>query len=59
MNVILSWFESRTVWVVILIFVVNGIAGIRELLPGLWLPIVDALLSLAAIYFRVKPKQQF
>ena len=55
----LKMFQSRTVWVIILMFVVNGVSGIREVIPANALPIIDALLTLAAIYFRVKPKQNF
>jgi len=53
---ILNFYKSRTVWTFVILFIVNGIAGIRELLPGFWLPLVDVVLTLAGIYFRVKPK---
>lgn len=48
--------KSRTTWTIVILFLINGVSGIRELLPGNWLPIVDAVLSLAAVYFRVNRK---
>lgn len=56
---LLGYLKSRTVWAIIALVVINGVEGVRELLPVNFLPIVDALLGLAAIYFRVKPKQTF
>lgn len=50
--------KSRTVWMIFLLFIVNGISGIREFFPGNWLPGVDAMLGLIAIYFRIAPKQK-
>jgi hypothetical protein len=55
-NKFLLALHSRTVWTIVLIFLVNGISGIRGLLPAASLPIVDAILGLVAIYFRVNPK---
>jgi len=53
----LQLFKSRTFWTVVVLFVVNGFEGVRELLPGAWLPIVDALLGVLAIYFgKISPK---
>ena len=54
-----SIFKSRTVWVVILLFVINGIEGIREFIPAGLLPFIDGVLGILAIYFRVKPKATF
>jgi len=52
----INFIKSRTVITVIVLFLINGITGIRELIPSGILPIVDAVLSLAAIYFRISPK---
>lgn len=51
--------SSRQTWVIALMFAVNGITAVREFIPSGLLPVVDALLGLAAIYFRVKPRQSF
>ena len=56
---VLKVFTSRTVWAVIILFLVNGISGIRELIPPDWLPVVDAVLGLLIIYFRIRPKVKF
>jgi hypothetical protein len=52
----LKYFKSRTVWVIIILFVINGFEGVRELLPGFWLPVVDGVLSMLAVYFRINRK---
>ena len=49
-------FSSRTVWVIIVLFLVNGVSGIREFIPEGLLPVIDAVLGLAAVYFRVAAK---
>ena len=51
--------SSRTVWVFLILFTVNGVTGIREQIPPAVLPIVDAALGLLGVYFRVKPRVDF
>lgn len=51
--------RSRTFWVFVLMFVVNGLEGIRDSIPKEYLPFINALLVGAGIYFRVYPNQQF
>jgi len=51
-----NFLKSRTVWTIVILFVINGIGGIRDLIPSGLLPIIDALLSILAVYFRVNPK---
>ena len=48
--------SSRTVWTIIVMFLVSGISGIHDSIPASLLPIVDGGLSILAIYFRVNPK---
>ena len=52
-------FKSRTVWVIVVMFLINGVAGIRAQIPEGKLPFIDGVLSMAAIYFRVAPAQSF
>lgn len=59
MNYLLKVLSSRTVWTGVVIVLVNGIPSVRDLLPVSVLPIVDSILGLLAIYFRVKPKVNF
>ena len=54
----MDFLKSRTVWTVVVLFIINGISGIREIIPATALPIIDAVLSLLAIYFRVNPKAE-
>ena len=57
----LKLFKSRTFWTIVALFLVNGVTGIRDIIAESHpasLPALDAVLSLAAIYFRAKPKQQ-
>ena len=57
MNKIKIALSSRTVWTVIVLFVINGFSGIRNYIPSLWLPLIDGILSILAIYFRVHPHE--
>ena len=56
---ILNIFRSRTVWVIIVLFLINGISGIRDFIHPTLLPLIDGLLGIAAIYFRVNPRVKF
>lgn len=56
---LLGYFRSRTVWTLIVLFVVNGLEGVRELVTPAQLMIVDAILMILGIYFRVRPRQTF
>lgn len=49
-------FQSRTFWTIVVMFVVNGITGIRDLIPVAYLPFIDGALGLLAIYFRANPR---
>lgn len=54
---LLKLLRSRTFWTIVVLFVVNGIGGIREFIPGIALPIVDGVLAILAVYFaKVSPK---
>lgn len=48
--------SSRTVWTIVIIFVVNGIAGIHDSIPANFIGPIDAVLSILAAYFRVNPR---
>ena len=50
---ILTALKSRTAWTVALMFVIGGVDGVRELIPADMLPVVEGVLGLAAVYFRV------
>lgn len=54
---ILKALKSRTAWTIVAMFVVSGIDGVKDFIPSFYEPIVNAVLSLIAIYFRVNNKQ--
>jgi len=59
MKKVLQALKSRTVWMVIILFVINGVGGIREYLHPQVLLFLDALLSFLAIQFRVSQRINF
>lgn len=56
-NLLKNIVLSRTVWTIITIFVINGVAGIQEYIPEAWLSLINAVLSALAIYFRTSQKR--
>lgn len=56
MNKLKLALKSRTAWTVVVMFVLNGVTGVRELVPPTLLPLLDAALGILAIYFRVNRK---
>ncbi len=57
LTTLLKLMKSRTFWTVIVLFVVNGIEGIREYIPANSLPLIDGILGILTIYFaKVNPK---
>lgn len=59
MNKVLNVLKSRTVITIIVLFVINGVGGIHDLIPSAYLPVIDFVLSSAAIYFRINTKVNF
>lgn len=51
--------KSRQFWTIVVLFVVNGVGGVREFVPAEVLPALNALLGVLTVYFRVKPVQKF
>jgi hypothetical protein len=51
--------KSRTVWAVVLIFVTAGVNAITDFLSPGTLEIVQGVLGILAIYFRVNAVQKF
>jgi hypothetical protein len=59
MDTLKKILKSRTVWTVVVMFLINGLTGIRDLIPAVALPFVDLVLGALAIYFRANPVQTF
>lgn len=57
MNKIIMAVKSRTVWTVVAMVLVNGITSIQSMIPAQYLPIVNGVLGLLAVYFRINPQQ--
>jgi len=55
MNKIKLALKSKTVWTIVALFIINGITGIDDYTPETFDNIVNPILSLAAIYFRLNP----
>jgi len=49
---------SRTTWTIIVLFIINGIYGVRDLIPASAIPVIDGILGILAIYFRVNPNAE-
>ena len=53
----LNLLKSRTFWTIVILFVINGVAGIKEFIPAQALPVIDGILGILTIYFaKVSPK---
>lgn len=48
---------SRTVWTIIFMFIINGLAGIADSIPADTMTTINAVLSVIAIYFRIDAKK--
>lgn len=56
MNKIITALKSRTVWAVVLMFLVGGVESIAQFIPDNIETLVLALLGVAAGYFRLNPR---
>lgn len=56
---ILLALKSRTAWTAVLMFVVNGLQGIKPLLSPQWMSVVDAMLTVLIVLFHVNPSQNY
>lgn len=59
MSKFLKIFKSRTVWAAVILFVINGVDGIRESIEPSWLTTIDAILGILVVYFRANPRVDF
>ncbi len=51
--------KSRTFWVIVVTFVLNGFNSIHGMIPPVWVLPLDTLLGLLAVYFKANPSQQY
>ena len=57
MDKLVGALKSRTVWMVVAMFVLNNMVDIKAVLPNGWMPYTNLAMALAAIYFRMNPIQ--
>lgn len=56
MSKFLVALKSRTAWAIVVMVLVNGLPSVQDQIRPDLLPLVDAVLGLLAIYFRVNRK---
>lgn len=54
---LLGTLKSRTNWTVVALFVINNAVDIKAVLPAGWMPYLNLVLTLGAIYFRMNAIQ--
>lgn len=59
MNKIKQTVNSRTIWVLVFLFVLNGIDGIRNQIDPQALFWIDFILTGFASYFKINPSQKY
>lgn len=50
---------SRTFWTIVVMFVINGFAGIHDVIPPALVLPINTFLGLLATYFKVNPSQNY
>ena len=59
MDKIIKALTSRTVWSVIILFLISGVDGVQNLVPADMLTPIQFVLALLAGYFKVTPSQSY
>lgn len=52
-------FKSRTFYTLVVLFIINGVSGIESSIPAGILPVVNGLLGILTIYFKISPSQEY
>ncbi len=59
METITKLAKSRTVWTVVVMFIIGGTNGIMGLIPAGSVIYVQGALSVLAAYFKLSPSQDY
>lgn len=59
MKTLVTALKSRTVWTIIVMFVIGGVQATEPFLSTQAFLFVSGLLSLLATYFKIKPSQAY
>lgn len=51
--------KSKTVGVIVVLFFINGLEGVRNLIPPQYLPWIDGILGVLAIWWKLHPSQNY
>jgi len=57
MEKLLSYLKSRTVWTFLALFLINGLNGLSPIITPEQQQILNTILTILGIIFRVNPKQ--
>lgn len=55
-NKIIAVLKSRTFWTAVVLFLVAGVEGIRDMIPAAAQTPINFILTILIGYFRVNPK---
>lgn len=59
MDTIKKVLKSRTTWTLVALIAVNVIPAVSNLIPGQFLPLANAILGLAVLFFKFNPSQYY
>lgn len=59
MDTLNKTLTSRTVWTVVVMVLVAGLPAIKDQIPATIQPLVDAVLGVLAVYFKLNPSQAY
>lgn len=59
MNKFEQILKSRTCWTIVALFFIGGVQNISGFLPESIMPIIQSILGLLAIYFKITPSQEY
>ena len=51
--------KSRTTWTIVALFVIGGVQNITSFIPESIMPIVQSILGLLAVYFKVNTNTDY
>lgn len=52
-------FKSRTLWTILVMFLIGGVNSIHEMIPPVFVTVLEAGLGLLATYYKLSPSQNY
>lgn len=59
MKTLILALKSRTVWTILVMFLIGGLNAINPFIPVYAVPYVQGFLALLATYFKMYPSQNY